>query len=139
LLPAAAPNENIMNTISHSIAVALGAAAIVLFAGAASASALSDAQALYKKERAACMDGTSNQDRATCLQEAGAALQEARRGGLTTSGDASLERNSMVRCDALPAQDRDDCAMRMRQGTTTGSAQQGGILRELERPVPAGQ
>jgi hypothetical protein len=62
-------------------------------------------------------------------------LQEASRGGLS-SGD--LERNHSQRCAALPAQDREDCMMRMDgQGTTTGSVMQGGVLRELDRPVPA--
>jgi len=125
-----------MKKFSHRMTASLGATAIALFAGAASASTLSDAQLLYKQERAVCMNGTSNQDRATCLKEAGAALGEARRGALGQSSDASLAHNRMVRCDALPAQDREDCAMRMQHGTTSGGAQQGGILREVERPVP---
>lgn len=116
---------------------ALGAvAAALLFAGAATAAKVSDAQLRYQQERAACMNGTSNQDRATCLKEAGAAWQEAKRAGLATSGDASLKQNRLQRCNALPAQDREDCALRMEHGTTSGSAQQGGILREIERPVP---
>jgi len=116
---------------------ALGAvAALLLFAGSASAAKVSDAQLRYQQERAVCMNGTSNQDRATCLKEAGAAWQEAKRAGLATSGDASLQQNRLQRCNALPAQDREDCALRMEHGTTSGSAQQGGILREIERPVP---
>jgi hypothetical protein len=108
----------------------------LLFAGAASAaSPMSGAQARYQQERAACMKGTSNQDRATCLKEASAALAEAKRGALGASSDSSLAQNRMMRCEGLPAQDREDCAMRMKQGTTSGSAQQGGILREVERPV----
>ena len=114
----------------------LGAIAALLFAGAASAATPSEAQLRYQQERAVCMNGTSNQDRATCLKEAGAAWQEAKREGLATSGDASLRQNRLVRCNALPAQDREDCAMRIEQGKTSGSAQQGGILREIERPVP---
>ena len=115
---------------------AFAAAAVLLFAGAASAAKVSDAQLRYQQERAVCMNGTSNQDRATCLKEAGAAWQEAKRAGLTTSGDASLSQNRLQRCNALPAQDREDCAMRIEHGTTSGTAQQGGILREIERPVP---
>jgi hypothetical protein len=110
-------------------------AALLLAAAAAQAAPASDAQLRYRQERAACMNGTSNQDRATCLREAGAALDEARHGGLS-SGD--LDRNRVQRCAALPAQDRDDCVMRMNgEGSTSGSAMQGGVLRELERPVPA--
>ena len=118
----------------HACGALLAAA---LLAGPAAATPLSDAQERYKQERAVCMNGTSNQDRATCLKEAGAAWQEARRGNLSTAGDASLVRNSLNRCDALPAQDRDDGTLRMQLGTASGSAQQGGILRQLERAVPA--
>jgi hypothetical protein len=62
-------------------------------------------------------------------------LHEARRGGLDTVV-RDLGQNRMIRCNALPAQDREDCAGRMQgEGFTTGSAQDGGVLRELARPV----
>jgi hypothetical protein len=35
-----------------------------------------DAQARYQQERAVCLSGQSNQDRATCLREADAALAD---------------------------------------------------------------
>ena len=125
-----------MNKPSYSISIVLAAAALACAGSAAAATRLSEAQARYQQERAVCMNGTSNQDRATCLKEAGAAYQEARRGGLSTSGDSDLGQNATERCHTLPARDRKDCEMRMQgQGATTGSAQQGGILRELERPV----
>jgi hypothetical protein len=98
----------------------------------------SPAQLRYQQERAACLSGTSNQDRATCLKEAGAARQEAGRGGLENGGERTFTRNQMQRCDALPQTERQDCALRMQgQGQTSGSAQQGGILREVTRPVAA--
>ena len=115
---------------------ALAALAALLAAGAAGATPLSDAQQRYRLERAACMDGTSHQDRATCLKEAGAAWQEARRGGLATNA-GELQANRLGRCAKLPSADREDCALRMQEGSSSGSAQQGGILRELTRPVPA--
>jgi hypothetical protein len=108
----------------------LGAASLLL--SQATLAAESAAQAQYRKEKAACLDGSSNQDRATCLQEAGAALAESRKGNLT-SGD--LAHNSLARCEALPAADREDCTMRMQQGVTSGSARDGGILRESTRPA----
>jgi hypothetical protein len=111
--------------------VSFGLCGAVLAAGPAS-----PAQLRYQQDRAACMSGTSNQDRATCLKEAGAALQEAGRGGLDTSSERAFTRNQMQRCDALPPTERQDCALRMQgQGQTSGSAQQGGILREVTRPV----
>jgi hypothetical protein len=126
-----------MKSFSHSAAATavLGTTAL-LFAGAAGAAKVTEAQVRYQQERAICMNGTSNQDRATCLKEAGAALGEARRGALGDSSDGNLARNRMARCDALPAQEREDCALRIEHGTMSGSAQQGGILREIERPVP---
>lgn len=126
-----------MKSFTHSIAAAavLGTTAL-LFAGGAAASALSEAQALYKRERAACTNGTSNQDRATCLKEAGAAWGEAKRNALGSASHDNLARNRLARCDSLPAPEREDCAVRIQHGTMSGSASQGGILREIERPVP---
>jgi hypothetical protein len=104
-------------------------------AQAAGRSSLSEAQATYNRDRAACMRGEGGQDRATCLKEAGAALQEAKRGGLSDNR-AEYERNQTVRCDYQPAQDREDCMRRMRgEGTTSGSVQGGGVLRELTVPA----
>lgn len=126
-----------MKKSSHSSTLAACAAATLLFAGGAIAGTASEAQQRYQQERAVCMNGSSNQDRATCLKEAGAALQEARRGNLSGS-ESELARNRTSRCSALPVQDRQDCELRMSgAGSTSGSAQQGGILRELTRPLPA--
>ena len=112
-------------------------ASLLLVAGAAMAAKASDAQLRYQQERKACLSGASKQDRAACLREADAALQEARRGRLAADGGAKLGDNAVARCAALPPADRDECVTRMREGTTSGSAAQGGVLRELVRPVPA--
>lgn len=94
------------------------------------------AQQRYQAERAACLNNTSRQDKATCLKEAGAALAEARRDGLTDPGQDAV-RNQRQRCEALPAADRRACIARMSgQGTTRGSAAEGGIYRELKTPMP---
>lgn len=126
-----------MKSFSHSVAAAavLGTTAL-LFASGAWAGKVSEAQLRYKQERAVCMNGTSNQDRATCLKEASAALGEAKRNALGQSSESNLANNRMARCAALPAPDREDCTLRMKHGTMSGGAQQGGILREIERPVP---
>jgi hypothetical protein len=129
-----------MKNFSHSAALTLAATLGLLVASTASAGAMSEAQQRYSQERAVCLSGQSNQDRATCLKEAGAALGEARRNNLGATNAREMGSNRMVRCDALPAADRDDCVLRMQgEGATTGSAQQGGVLRELSRPVAPGQ
>lgn len=96
-----------------------------------SAAELSAARARYAQEVAVCKSGRSNQDLATCMREAGAALAEARRGGLG-DGTEPYAANQTVRCDPLPDDQRKDCIARMQgQGTTRGSVAAGGIYREL--------
>jgi hypothetical protein len=124
---------------SLRIAVTLFTTGALLGAAATHAADSSDrsaAQKRYARDRAACMDGRTNQDRATCLREAGAALTEAKRGGLSNDS-AQFERNRLSRCDAHPAADRDECVRRMNAGSTSGSVEGGGILRELRTTVPA--
>ena len=96
-----------------------------------------DIDAAYQRERASCMDGSSNEDRATCLKEAGAARDEARRGQLTDDRDAERQ-NAVARCNALPESDRGDCVRRVNgEGTVSGSVGAGGIFRETVTTVPA--
>jgi len=115
--------------------LALGSAFAATAAMAASDSA--DATARYKAERAACISGQSHQDRATCLREAGAALQEARKRRLNGDGNQdTYAQNALIRCNALPENDRDACQRRIKgEGTTSGSVGEGGVLRELMVPV----
>jgi len=104
----------------------------------AAAAGMSEAQARYPKERAACNNGQSHQDRTTCLREAGAALAESKRGNPDAAGTGRYEQNQLLRCDAHPAEDREDCLRRMRgEGTTSGSVEGGGIYRELRTTTPA--
>ena len=92
----------------------------------------------YERERAACMNGSSQQDRATCLKEAGAARDEARRGHLGANAkESGIQANATARCNALPAKDRDDCIARINgAGTTSGSVKEGGIYSELVTTTP---
>jgi hypothetical protein len=124
----------IMHTKLHTATLAACAAALGLASASALARAPDEAQSRYNTERAVCMQGLSNQDQATCLKEAGAALQEARRGQLSTPAGGELEHNQLARCDAQRGTDRDDCVVRMQAGVTTGSARDGGILREATTP-----
>lgn len=94
-----------------------------------------DAQTTYQREAAACR-GQTRQDRATCMREAGAARDEARRGRLADR-DAAYDRNATQRCNALPEADRRECLARLQSGTTSGSVDGGGVLREKVTRVPA--
>ncbi|BBB68097.1 hypothetical protein UNDYM_3844 [Undibacterium sp. YM2] len=125
-------------------AAALVAAIIssVLLAGTCVAADRDDssARARYEQERERCNKGETNQSKETCLREAGAARQQAKSGSLTTASEDQLQRNRELRCNALPPTDRDYCLQRMRgAGTQSGSAERGGILRELVVPVKPGQ
>jgi hypothetical protein len=129
--------------IKTSIAIAIAACALAaappaLAAPAAAASAASNPapteaslRATYEKDRAACNKKPVGDARATCLREAGAAYDAARKGQLRSAGDA--ERNARARCEPLPEAQRNDCLARARgEGETTvrGSVEGGGTLRE---------
>jgi hypothetical protein len=101
---------------------------------AAGSRSTSDAQAQYQRDRAACNAGQSTEDRATCLKEAGAALQAARSGQLVSESPADYQRNALRRCDEQPPQDRQDCVARM-QNPAQGSVGAGGLLRQAQTLV----
>jgi len=108
---------------------ALGSAAHVL--------AATKANETYKQESAACTNGSSNQDRATCLREAGAARYEAGRNQLTSPDADQLKANAMKRCEGLPQANRVDCESRVNGGgVADGSVREGGIYRETVTIVP---
>jgi hypothetical protein len=125
----------IVQKSGSSRSLVLCAAGALLISTASIAAERASAEAVYQRDRAACNSGQSAQDRATCLKEAGAALREARRGGLD-DGQGQLEKNRLLRCDSQPPQDRQDCVRRMNgEGFTSGSVEGGGILRELVTPA----
>ena len=119
--------------------IALSAAALGLFllnTVAWAAGSLSAEQATYEQDRQACMRGPAHQATSTCLIEARAALTEARRGRLGDADAGQYSANRVLRCNGLPAPDQEDCKRRMAgEGTTSGSVESGGILRELSRTV----
>ncbi len=91
----------------------------------------------YQDEKAVCPH--IRQDRAACLREAGAARQEAQRGGLTGAPDYMS--NALARCEPHPPAERAACEQRVRgTGATSieGSVLGGGLIRETVTPlVPA--
>jgi hypothetical protein len=106
--------------------------------GAAASAAASAASRTYAEERARCQSGVV-EDKHACLREAGAALQEARAGKLADA-NTSFESNKVARCGYLTGDDKEYCLRRMNgEGTTSGSVEGGGVLRELTVEVPAPQ
>ncbi|HEU0230306.1 MAG TPA: hypothetical protein VFR20_07025 [Burkholderiaceae bacterium] len=96
-------------------------------------------EAQYQADVAHCKSGQSNEDQATCLKEAGAALEAAKRGKLTTAPSYTTDQTK--RCQELPANKQQDClALMSDQGSThvEGSVNGGGVLRETTITVPAG-
>lgn len=134
-------SRSLLRKGAHLLLIAAGGATLCVAANLAQAAGTGasnkDIDAAYRRERASCMDGSSNEDRATCLKEAGAARDEARRGQLTDDRDAERQ-NAVARCNALPEADRGDCVRRVRgDGTVSGSVGAGGIFRETVTTVPA--
>ncbi|MCC2596651.1 hypothetical protein LKR43_09900 [Pusillimonas sp. MFBS29] len=125
------------------VACALGACLATPAAFAAGSASSADIQARYELDVQRCNSGQTNQDKATCLQEAGAARDEANRHRLTSSNQA-YDKNQTQRCEALPASEREDCLLQMsapntatQSTTVTGSVGGGGVLRETTITMPA--
>jgi hypothetical protein len=96
-----------------------------------------NAGSTLQTERAAC-DGVL-QDRTACLREAGAAREEARRGGLTSASTTDYQRNALARCQVQPPTERAACEARvLGTGRTSveGSVLGGGLLRETVTLLP---
>ena len=124
--------QTTLRTLTASLALMASATAF------AAPPATDDAQAAYKKQVASCNNGTSNEDRATCMKEAGAALAEARKGKLDEP-NKNFKQNATERCELQSGDDRDACMARMKgKGVTTeGSVESGGVLREMRTTTPA--
>ena len=125
----------------HNVLLAAVAAAFTL--APALAAKPSPHDAVYQRERAACMGKAAADDRASCLQDASAALAEARRGRLDTGQTASeLSNNAVIRCKAVKAEDRSDCERMARgEGVVSGSVAEGAVVKQIVTrtvgPVPA--
>jgi hypothetical protein len=128
--------------LTPRLAAMLPALLLALHAGSASALP-AKAEAVYQQERAACLDGSSPQGRATCLKEAGAARAEARRRGLDNGETpAQLRANALLRCQRVHADDQDACArLALGEGSRSGSVADGAVLKQITTtvapPLPA--
>jgi len=93
--------------------------------------------ATYAQDRAACSDGSNQQERGTCLREAAASRDQALRGALPTASPQTLRDNALRRCMAQPVGEARSLCERMAagEGRSTGSVAAGGMLQELTTVV----
>jgi hypothetical protein len=129
-----------MSDVNHRMRAAghpFGLALLLLGSAAAQAEGAPEArQRVYQQDRQLCLSGHSNQDQATCLREAGAARQQ-NTAAQTQPSAEEMAANAVRRCDVFGGDARQSCLARMQgQGSVTGSAAAGGILRELTEPAP---
>ena len=91
-----------------------------------------DATGNAQSEMAACNNGKTQQDRATCLTEVKNA-NEARRAGKVDNAGGQFQANAMERCNILPSQDKIACEARvLGYGNSQGSVAGGGVITEIE-------
>lgn len=94
-----------------------------------------DATGNASSEMAACNNGTTQQDRATCMTEVKNANAAKRAGQLDNAG-GQPSANALQRCQALSGDDKVACEARMTgYGETKGSVAGGGVIREIETVV----
>jgi hypothetical protein len=91
-----------------------------------------DATGNVQSEKAACNNGKTQQDRATCLIEVQNA-NAAKRAGKVDNAGGQFKANAMQRCNILPSQDKIACEARVAgYGNPQGSVAGGGVITEME-------
>lgn len=127
-----APSRLLSHILFATVAALAGTSAIAQAPTAASA------QEQYRIDVERCRSGQTSQDERTCLREAGAALQEARRHSLV-EGSPSFDDNQRTRCERLTGTEREDCMRLMSDpnAVTEGSVDGGGVLRQTTITIPA--
>jgi len=118
--------------------VAAACATVSVDAISATAPAQTPAEARYQQDRANCLAGKTAESQTTCLKEAAAALQAARKHDLRTPTPAEVAANERRRCEALSGDDKKDCLKRADNIDTTvsGSVAAGGDLKETITVIP---
>jgi hypothetical protein len=96
------------------------------------------AEQRYQHDRANCMAGKTAESQKTCLTEAGAALQAARKHDLNSPTPEQIAANERKRCVALSGDEKKDCLKRAAGVDTTvsGSVAAGGDLKETVTVIP---
>lgn len=125
---------NMLNTRFALIAAAALLAAAGASAQIASGTTGIDASGNTQTERTACMNGKTQQDRATCLREANNAAADKRSGKLDSGTNYAA--NALARCDVLSGEDKAACQARIAgYGSADGSVAGGGVIRQVETVV----
>lgn len=91
-------------------------------------------EAAYQRDRAACQALSPTQDRTSCLRDAGAHRAQALRTGVRGgTSQQQLERNAVQRCQSHNTPEQRTICERMArgEGSSSGSVQGGGTIREL--------
>lgn len=117
----------------------LAVAALLALSPTWAESSRASADATYRLDRAACLDVSSQHERSSCLREAAAVRDEARRGKVSGGETAETRaQNALQRCAKLSPDNRAICERMVRgEGNSSGSVAGGGVLRELETEVDA--
>ena len=130
-------DSTVFRTISFALQVLLVTSFCLHAQAQTQAQPQDELTARYQEDLAECEAQKATQDLATCRLEARNALAEAKRNLLNDTTANLFEKNQFKRCRVFKGDDREACEARVRgDGSSTGSVQSGGILREVTRLVP---
>ena len=94
-----------------------------------------DATGDARSEMAACNNGKTQQDRATCITEVKNA-NAAKRAGKVDNANGQFAANALKRCDVFKGEDQVACQARIvGYGKADGSVAGGGVVRQVETVV----
>ena len=86
-------------------------------------------------EMAACLNGTTQQSRQTCMTEVRNA-NAARRAGKVDNAGGQFRANALMRCNVLQGEDKVACEARVTGfGSPQGSVASGGVITQVETVV----
>ena len=129
-------DSNVFRTISFAVRALFVVSLCVHAQAQTPAQPQDELTARYQQDLAECEAQQATQDLAACRLEARNALAEAKRNLLSDTTANLFEKNQLKRCRVFKGEDREACEARARgEGSSTGSVQSGGILREVARPV----
>ena len=132
------PIKRIATAAGYFAAVALMALAAtsqIASAQLASGTTGIDATGDARSEMAACLNGTTQQAKETCMTEVRNANAAKRAGKIDNSG-GQFSANAMKRCDVFSGEDLIACQARIAgYGQTQGGVAGGGVIRQVETVV----